>query len=52
MAATDAAGRFAFRGFCGTYRFVIQMPAASVEKTLHLKSGDNQELTVTLAPDR
>jgi len=50
--ATDAFGRFAFRGFGETYRPVIQMPAGAAEKTLHLKTSDNQELTITLAPDR
>jgi hypothetical protein len=50
--ATDAAGRFALRGFCGTYRLVIHLPAGAVEKTLQLKTGDNQELMITLAADR
>jgi endo-1,4-beta-xylanase len=50
--ATDDSGRFAFRGFFGSYRIVIEAPGGSVEKVLRLKRGDVQELTVTLAAKR
>ena len=49
---TDDSGRFAFRGFSGSYRIVIETPGSAVERTLHLKRGEAQELTVTLAADR
>jgi endo-1,4-beta-xylanase len=47
--ATDDSGRFAFRGFSGGYRLVIEAPGGPVEKTLDLTRGEARELTVTLA---
>jgi endo-1,4-beta-xylanase len=47
--ATDDSGRFAFRGFFGSYRIVIEAPGGSAEKVLRLKRGEVQELNVTLA---
>ena len=49
--ATDTSGRFAFRGFSGSYRIVIEMPGSAVERTLHLKRGEARELTVTLSAE-
>lgn len=46
---TDDSGRFAFRGFLGSYRIVVEAPGGSVEKVLRLKREEVQELTVTLA---
>ncbi len=47
--ATDDSGRFAFRGFLGCYRIVVEAPGGPIEKVLRLKRGEVQELTVTLA---
>jgi endo-1,4-beta-xylanase len=49
---TDASGQFAFRGFCGGYRVVIETSGGPVEKTLHLKRGNAQEFTITLSAKR
>jgi len=46
---TDDSGRFAFRGFFGSYRIVIEAPGGPIEKVLRLKRGDVQELTLILA---
>ena len=45
---TDAEGRFAFRGFLGTYRVVVAIPGKTIEKQFHLGKGDTQEITISL----
>jgi endo-1,4-beta-xylanase len=45
---TDAAGRFAFRGFHGTYRIVAEGQGSSVTKDFHLNKRGQNELTITL----
>ena len=45
---TDAAGRFTFRGFHGTYRIVAEAKGSRVEKEFHLKKDAPNELTITL----
>ena len=37
---TDAEGRFAFRGFLGTYRIVVAIPGKTIEKQFHLERGN------------
>ena len=48
--ATDDAGRFAFRGFLGSYRIVIKAPGGPVETTLRLTRREARELTVPVPP--
>jgi endo-1,4-beta-xylanase len=46
---TDAAGRFAFRGFHGTYRIVVESRGQRVEKESHLTRQGPNVLNVTLS---
>jgi len=45
---TDAAGRFSFRGFCGEYRVVIELPGGKVERPFQLRKGVPRDIVVTL----
>ncbi|MHB8951796.1 MAG: endo-1,4-beta-xylanase [Pirellulaceae bacterium] len=45
---SDAEGRFAFRGFLGTYQITVAIPGKPIEKQFHLGQGDIQEITVSL----
>jgi endo-1,4-beta-xylanase len=45
---SDAEGRFAFRGFLGTYRIIVAIPGKPIEKQFHLGKGDTQEITISL----
>ena len=47
--ATDDSGQFAFRGFFGNYRIVIESPDGRVETPFHLTRGEPREFTVTPA---
>lgn len=46
---TDDNGRFAFRGFLGKYRLVIQMPGGKVEREVQLTRDGQAEIVVRLA---
>lgn len=46
--ATDADGRFAFRGFCGDYRITLERPEGNMEQKMSLKKNERQELSITL----
>ena len=45
---TDAAGRFTFRGFHGTYQIVAETNGKRAEQEFQLKKDGSKELTVTL----
>jgi len=49
---TDDSGRFAFRGFFGDYRVVIDGPDGRVEKTLRLAKDEPRDYVLKLAPER
>lgn len=48
-ATTDDDGRFACRGFLGTYRLVLQMPEGRVEREVRLTKDGPPEIVVRLA---
>jgi len=50
--ATDDSGRFAFRGFYGDYRVVIDGPDGRVEITLRLAKDEPRDYVLKLAPER
>ena len=45
---TDADGRFAFRGFYGDYRVVLERPEGKMERKIHVRRDKRQELLITL----
>lgn len=45
---TDAEGRFAFRGFFGTYKVVITVDGKPIEKQFHFGKGDTQEIAISM----
>ncbi len=47
---TDNDGRFTFRGFCGTYRLVLDVEGHKLEHRLQVTSGMRKEVVVKLAP--
>jgi hypothetical protein len=47
--ATDAAGRFRFRGFHGKYRIIVRSAGADVEKTFTVRKTGPNESVVTIA---
>jgi len=44
---TDAIGRFAFRGFYGTYRIIVELPEKKVEKEFHLQRGKEKDIVIS-----
>ncbi|MCX7046829.1 MAG: endo-1,4-beta-xylanase [Candidatus Sumerlaeota bacterium] len=48
--ATDADGRFAFRGFRGAYQITVEAQGKKAEKQFQLKKDAGQEITVSLEP--
>ena len=49
-ATTDAAGRFAFRGFCGTYRLVLDVEGRKLQQQLQLSKDMPKEVVIMLSP--
>jgi GH35 family endo-1,4-beta-xylanase len=49
-ATTDADGRLAFRGFCGTYRLVADRGGAKWERPFKIARGAGNEVVIALAP--
>ncbi len=49
-ATTDAAGRLAFRGFCGTYRLTLDQPGHKSERQFKVAKGTSKDIVITLAP--
>jgi GH35 family endo-1,4-beta-xylanase len=47
---TDAAGRFAFRGFCGTYRLTLDQPGHKLERQLKVVKGMSKDVVITPVP--
>ena len=49
---TDTEGRFAFRGFRGTYRLVIEASGKRVEQDFHLTKPSPSELKIVLGTEK
>ena len=49
-ATTDAGGRLAFRGFCGTYRLTLDLPGQKLERRFSLTKGMDKDVVVTVVP--
>jgi GH35 family endo-1,4-beta-xylanase len=47
---TDAAGRFDFRGFLGTYRLVLDIQGRKVERQFRVAKDVRKEIVIALAP--
>ena len=49
-ATTDADGRLAFRGFCGTYRLALDRPGPQVGAAVQARKRMSNDVVITLAP--
>ena len=49
-ATTDNNGRFSFRGFCGTYRVVLDVQGRELERRFQVTKDVQKEVVITLAP--
>lgn len=49
---TDAEGRFAFRGFLGTYRVEIELPGRRVERDFHLTKAGPEQMEIVLGTSK
>ena len=49
-ATTDAGGRLAFRGFCGTYRLTADRGGVKLERPFKIAKNAGNEVAITLAP--
>ena len=48
--ATDADGRFTFRGFCGTYRLLLDVHGRKLEQRFQVSKDVPKDVVITLAP--
>ncbi len=49
-ATTDANGRLRFRGFCGTYRLVLDVQGRKVQRQFPVSKDAQKEVVITLTP--